>query len=68
MVPEVRASLQAKQRADERKRAAEKAAAAKKAASINVQPRGTPPVAPKKGTMDDTLRDAFRKLKSNGEV
>lgn len=66
-VPEVRTKLIAQQQEAERKLAAEKAAAAKKAASTNVKPRGTPPAKPntKVGTMEDTLRAAYRKL--NGQ-
>lgn len=66
--PAIFAQLQAKQRADERKQAADRAAAARKAASTNVQPRGTPPAAPKIGTMEDTLRATLDKLRRAGEI
>lgn len=66
--PEVRAKLQAQQRATEHKQRAEKAALARKASNINVKPRGTPPAAPVKGTIDDTLRAKLREMKSNGEA
>lgn len=65
--PEVRAILLEQQRVDEANRAVEKAAAAKKAASANVAPRGTPPVRKPvagSGTMDDTLRQAFRAIQA----
>lgn len=63
--PETRALLLAEQQATQRKLAADKAAAARKAAGANVATRGTLPAAPAKavsGTMDDTLRQAYRKL------
>jgi len=57
------AAKQAEKAADEQaKKDAEKAAAAKKAAAANVTRRGTAPVAPRKGTMDDTIREEFRRL------
>ena len=62
--PEARAQLLAEQQAAERKAKAEKAAAAKKAASTNVAPRGTLPAAPVVGSMDDTIRAAYRKIAS----
>lgn len=62
--PETRAKLLAKQD-DERKRAdAERAAAARKAAVVNVQKRGAPPAAAKPGTMEDTIRQEYRRLNS----
>lgn len=62
--PETRAKLLAKQD-DERKRAdAERAAAARKAAVANVQKRGAPPAAAKPGTMEDTIRQEYRRLNS----
>lgn len=62
--PEVRAKLIAQQQETERVQAAEKAAAARKAASTNVKPRGTPLAKPANvvGTMEDTLRAAYKKL------
>lgn len=61
---ETRAKLLAKQD-DERKRAdAERAAAARKAAVANVQKRGAPPAAAKPGTMEDTIRQEYRRLNS----
>lgn len=62
--PDVRATLLAEQQAEQNRQAAERAAAAKKASSTNVKPRGTPPAKPanKVGTMDDTLREAYRKV------
>lgn len=63
--PETRALLLAEQQVTQRKLAADKAAAARKAAGANVATRGTLPAAPAKavsGTMDDTLRQAYRKL------
>ncbi len=60
--PETRAKLLAKQQEDERRKAAEKAAAAKRAGSTNVQRRGTPPVAPATGTIEDTIRSTYRAL------
>lgn len=63
--PETRAKLQAKQDAERRQREAAEAAAARKAAAVNVQRRGTPPVAAKPGTMEDTIRNTYRQL-NNG--
>lgn len=63
--PEARAQLLAEQQAAERKAKAEKAAAAKKAASTNVAPRGTLPAAPVVGSMEDTIRSAYRRIASN---
>lgn len=60
--PEIRAKVQAKADEDRRAKEAEQAAAARKAASTNVRPRGTPPVARKQGTMEDTIRDQYRSL------
>lgn len=61
-VPEVRAKLQAEQQAAERRTAAEKAAAAKKAAAVNVAARGKHPSAAPVGSMEDTIRAAYRKI------
>lgn len=62
--PEVRGQRLAQQQEADRKLAVEKAAAAKKAASTNVKPRGTPPAkqTAKVGTMEDTIREQYRKL------
>lgn len=60
--PETRAKLMAKQDAERKQREAAEAAAARKAASANVQRRGTPPVASKPGSMEDTARAAYRSL------
>jgi hypothetical protein len=64
--PEVRGKLIAQQQEANNKQAAATAAAAKQAASTNVKPRGTPPAKPatKVGTMEDTLRAAYRKLQN----
>mgnify|MGYP000033983113 CR=1 FL=1 len=59
---EVRAVLLSEQKAAEQKQKADKAALARKAASTNVAPRGTLPPAPVVGTMEDTIRNTFRKL------
>jgi hypothetical protein len=63
--PTTRDKLLAKQNAERQKREAEQAAAARKAAAVNVQRRGTPPAAPKAGTMEDTIRNEYRRL-NNG--
>lgn len=60
--PAVAAKQAEKAAAEQAKKDAEKAAAAKKAAAANVTRRGTAPVAPRKGTMDDTIREEFRRL------
>lgn len=62
LVPEIRQQLLAEQ--DQKRQADEavKAAAARKAASVNVARRGTTPVAPTKGTMEDTIREKYREL------
>jgi hypothetical protein len=62
--PETRAKLMAKQDAERRQREAAEAAAARKAAAVNVQRRGTPPVAAKPGSMEDTIRETYRALNS----
>lgn len=64
MVPEVRNQLLAEQEQKRKADDAGKAAAARKAASVNVARRGTTPVAPNKGTMEDTIREAYRGLMS----
>lgn len=60
--PETRAKLIAKQDDERRQREAEQAAAARKAAAANVARRGTPPAATPPGSMDDTARQAYRRL------
>ncbi len=62
LVPEVRNQLLAEQDQKRRAEEASKAAAARKAADVNVARRGTTPVAANKGTMDDTIREAYRGL------
>lgn len=62
--PETRAKLLAKQDAERKQREAAEAAAARKAAASNVQRRGTPPVLPKTGSMEDTIRATWRSLQS----
>lgn len=66
LVPEVRAKVLAAEDAARRKREADQAAAARKAAAANVTRRGTPPVATKPGTMEDTIRSTLRKLSADG--
>lgn len=61
-LPEVRAKLQAAEAEKQRAKDAEQAAAARKAAAANVRPRGTPPVARKPGSMEDTIREKGREL------
>lgn len=65
-VPAVRDKLLAEREAQQRKRDAEQAAAARKAAAANVTRRGTPPVAPKAGTMEDTIRNTLRQMNASG--
>lgn len=60
--PETRAKLIAKQEDERKQREAAEAAAARKAATVNVQRRGTPPVATKPGTIEDTIRQTYRQL------
>lgn len=60
--PDTRTRLLAKQDEDRRKREAAEAAAARKAAASNVVRRGTPPALPKTGSMEDTIRAAYRQL------
>lgn len=66
--PQIRASVLAKQQAEaeEKKRteAAAKVAAAKQAASVNVTTRGAPPSLAPVGTMEETIRDTYRRLTS----
>lgn len=60
--PEVRSKLIAQQRKAEREAAAKKAAEAKKAAAANVQDQGSLPGKEATGTMEDTIREQYRKL------
>lgn len=62
IVPEVRKLLLAEQEKERADKAAAEAAAARKAAGANVTRRGTPPVKPTTGSMEDTLRKRFREL------
>lgn len=62
--PETRAKLMAKQDAERKQREAAEAAAARKAAAVNVTRRGTPPAAPKAGSMEDTIRQTLRSMHS----
>jgi hypothetical protein len=64
LVPDVRAKLLAEQDATKRVDEAAKAAAARKAAAVNVPRRGIPPVAPKTGSMEDTIRSKLRELQA----
>lgn len=64
--PETRAALLAKQDKERHTREAAEAAAARKAAGVNVPRRGTPPVTPKPGTMEDTARAVYRDLVGSG--
>jgi hypothetical protein len=60
--PEIRAKLIAKQQADQRKIDAEKAASAKRASSVNVTARGKHPSVAPSGSMEDTIRDTYRRI------
>lgn len=60
--PQTRAALLAKQDQERQEREATEAANARKAAGVNVPRRGTPPVARKPGTMEDTIRETYREL------
>lgn len=62
--PDTRTKLLADQAEERRKRDAEQAAAARKAASVNVVKRGTPPAPTKPRTMEDTIRETYRRLQS----
>ncbi len=64
MVPEVRALVLSEQDAKRQADEAARAAAARKASATNVNRRGTPPVAQKAGSMDDTIRAKWRELQS----
>lgn len=60
--PTTRAAVLQQQVAAQREEAAKKAQAAKAAASINHRSRPSMPVAQPIGSMDDTIRDTFRRL------
>lgn len=60
--PTTRAAVLAEQQAAQRADAAAKAQAAKAAASVNVRARPAMPVAKPIGSMDDTIRDNYRRL------
>lgn len=60
--PTTRAAVLQQQAAAQREEAAKKAQAAKAAASINHRPRPAMPVAQPIGSMDDTIRNEFRRL------
>lgn len=62
--PTTRAAVLAEQQEAARKDAAEKAQAAKKAASVNVRARPSMPVSTPIGTMDDTIRQTLRRLRT----
>ena len=62
--PETRAKAIAKQDDVRRQREAVEAAAARKAASVNVVKRGTPPAPAKPKSMEDTIRETYRRLNS----
>lgn len=64
--PDVRKNLLDKQQKDSARKQADEAAAARKAAGTNVVRRGTPPAPVKTGTMDDTIRSAYRQLNGGG--
>lgn len=60
--PGTRDKLLAKEAQERQKREAAEAAKARRAAAANVTRRGTPPAAPAKGSMDDTIRAEWRRL------
>jgi hypothetical protein len=60
--PTTRAAVLQQQAAAQREEAAKKAQAAKQAASVNVPRRPAMPTAQPIGSMDDTIRDTFRRL------
>lgn len=60
--PDVRGSLLAKQEKERADKTAKEAAAARVAAGANVTRRGTPPVPPKAGKIEDTIRAEYRRL------
>lgn len=60
--PTTRAAMLQQQAAAQREEAAKKAQAAKAAASVNVRSRPSMPVSKPIGSMDDTIRDEYRRL------
>lgn len=60
--PDTRETLITRRDEERRKREAAEAAAARKAAAVNVQRRGSPPAKVVQGSMDDTIRETFRRL------
>ena len=60
--PTVRATILAKQQAEERAKSAQKAAEAKKLASVNVRARGVIPAQAPVGTIEDTIRARAKEL------
>lgn len=64
--PETREKQLQKHKQELARKQADEAAAARKAAGANVARRGTPPVPVKPGTMDDTIRQTYRRLNGGG--
>jgi len=62
LVPEVKAVFDQRKAEEDRKAEAARAAAARRAAGVQVPDRGSPPAASKPGTMDDTLRETYRRI------
>jgi hypothetical protein len=60
--PTTRAAVLQQQAAAQREEAAKKAQAARAAASVNVPRRPAMPTAQPIGSMDDTIRETFRRL------
>lgn len=63
--PEVRATLLQQQEAKRREEALRIAEGAKKAAAVNVTRRGIQPPAKPQGSMEDTMRETFRRLQNS---
>lgn len=61
-VPEIRATLLQEQETKRREEAAKRAEAARKAAKVNVTSRGNLPPAKPVGSMEDTMRETYRRL------
>ena len=60
--PDIRATVLQEQESKRRAEAAAKAAAARKAGAVNIAHRGVPAAAKPVGTMEDTMRETFRRL------
>lgn len=60
--PEIRATVLNEQESKRREEAAAKAAAARKAGAVNITSRGVPASAKPVGSMDDTMRETYRRL------